>query len=239
MKKKLNVFNLKLRSMFSTIIGIDGNDYEPMKNNEIRKFKIDQNRYKECRLASLKIKKEEKSEIEIKFFAVETAADAYANCMSGEITALETARNMMKQAKKCGIGAMLMRLCFNELRIHNVKNNANNAAVTLIEHLSKKNEYLNARKLEEWVKSSCEKAMIMTVTCSPKSDARVFFSSAIASDYTEMFFVLPKNEFYPKEGQGSVQDLMKRYTDDGNIVESDGTNNNVKVWGEIWLFCKP
>ena len=231
--------------MLSTIIGIeesyilsDNNDYGPMKNNEIRKFQVDKNRYKECRLSSLKIKKEEKSETEIKFFAVETAADAYVNCMSGEITALETARNMMKQAKKCGIGTMLMRLCFNELRIHNVKNNANNAAVTLIEHLSKKNEYLNARKLEERVKSSCEKAVIMTVTCNPKSDARVFFSSAIASDYTEMIFVL-ENEFHPKEVRGLVQDLMKRYTDDGKILESDGTNNNIKVWGEIWFFCKP
>ena len=45
-----------------------------MKNNEVRKFQIDKNRWKECRLSSLKIKKEEKS---VKFFAVETAADAY------------------------------------------------------------------------------------------------------------------------------------------------------------------
>ena len=233
--------------MFSTIIGMDessilsdNNDYGQMKNNEIRKFKIDQNRYKECRLSSLKIKKEQRSETEIKFFAVKTAAVAYVNCKSGEITALETAGNKMKQLKKCGIGTMLMRLCFNEIRIHNVENNVNNAAVTLIEHYSKKNEYLNARTLEQWVKSSCENAVRMTVTCNPKSDARLIFISAVASDYTEMFFVLEnEKEFYPKEGRGLVQDLMKRYTDEGNILESDGTNNNVKVWGEIWFFCKP
>ena len=244
--------------MFSTILGIDesfilpdGNDYGPMKHNEIRKFKIDQNRYKDCKISSLKIKKEERSETEIKFVAVEIATDTHnvntktykvkLICKSGEITALETARNMMKHARKCGIGTMLIRLCFNELRIHNVKNNINNAAVALIKQYSQINQvthtHLNARKLEKWVKSSCEKAVRMTVTCDPKSDASAFFSSAIASEYTEMFFVL-HDKFYPKDGRGLVQDLMKRYTDDGNILESDGTNNKVKVWGEIWVFCK-
>ena len=121
------LFNFVFTKQFSSITGLNElpviSDYGPMKNKEIRKFEIDRNKHKECRSATLKIKKEEQSEIEIKFFAVETAADAYIKCNSGEVTALETARNRMKQLKKCGIGTMLMQLCFNEERIHNVKYN--------------------------------------------------------------------------------------------------------------------
>ena len=209
-----------------------------MKNKEIRKFEIDRNKYTKCRLASVKIKKEEQSETEMKFFAVETAADAYITCKSGEVTALETARNRMKQLKKCGIGTMLIQLCFNEISIHNVVNNDKNAAVASLENVSKANKIKIAQKIEEWVKYHCKRAVRMKLTCDPASDARVFFSSAIASGYTEMFFKL-KKEFYPREGRGLVEDLMKRYTDEGNYLESDGTNNNVRVLGEHWFFCKP
>ena len=202
-----------------------------MINNEIREFKVDRNKHKECRIAGLKIKKEEKSTNEIKFSAV--FSDAYVSCKSGQVIRLETLGR-----KKCGIGEMLMRLCFNEIRIHNVRNNNNNAALSLIENIVKTNEIVNAKQVEEWVKSYCEKVVKMTVTCRPASDARVLFDSAIASDYTEMFFKIP-NEFYPKEGRGLVEELKERYTHEGNMLESDGTNKNVKVWGEIWFFCKP
>lgn len=202
-----------------------------MINNEIRKFKIDRNKNKECRIASLKIKKEERGTNEVKFSAL--SSDAYVICKSGQVTRLETLGR-----KKCGIGTMLMRLCFNEMRIHNVRNNNNNAALSLIKKIAKSDKILNAKKVEEWAKSYCEKVVRMTVTCRPESDARVLFSSAIASDYTEMFFKIP-NAFYPKEGRGLVEELKERYSDEGNMLETDGTNNKVRVWGEIWFFCKP
>ena len=232
------LYNLTFTIVFSILIGIDesttssdGYEYRPMIHNEIREFKIDRNKHKECRIASLKIKKEEKGTNEIKFSAV--SSDAYVSCKSGQVTRLETLGR-----KKCGIGKMLMRLCFNEIRIHNVRNNNNNAALSLIENIVKTNEILNAKKVEEWVKSYCDKVVKITVTFRPASDARVLFRSAIASDYTEMFFKIP-NEFYPKEGRGLVEELKERYTDEGNMLENDGTSNNVRVWGEIWFFCKP
>ena len=58
-------------------------------------------------------------------------------------------------------------------------------------------------------------------------------------------FIALDEEFYPREGPCSVKALRDRYTDDGYMVDDDGTdvrsggNNQVKVFGHNWFFCKP
>ena len=78
----------------------------------------------------------------------------------------------------------------------------------------------------------------------PPSGAHVYFNSAIASGFTQMFMIRDnwpfegKFKFYPNEGPCAVKNLKNRYSDDGNMIELGGLKKT-EVWGWNWFFCLP
>ena len=74
----------------------------------------------------------------------------------------------------------------------------------------------------------------------PRTGAHVYFNSAVASGFTEMFMMSElwheDFKFYPNEGPCPVNELQTKYSKDGNIVEND---KKILVWGWNWFFCHP
>ena len=74
------------------------------------------------------------------------------------------------------------------------------------------------------------------------SGAHVYFNSAVASGFTEMFmmsdFHLDKNleDTYPKEGPCAVKTLQERYSDDRTMLDGE---EKTSVGGWNWFFCLP
>ena len=207
---------------------------------ETRIFQIDKKKYLKCRLAENEIeilKDDYFGQDNPGFIVVKNVASADVECRPGSINDIRVS----EEARECGIGTMLMQLCLNEEKIHNVAENDKNQGLNLIRELSETNAVPNAKEVESWVDSNCEKLVSLDMTCRIPPSAHVFFSSALASGYTEMIFALINiseySKFYPLKFPGSVQEMKEHYTDDGYILESDG--NKVKVRGEIWLFCQP
>ena len=216
----------------------DNNNYGPMNNNEIREFKIDKKKKPKCRLENdvIMIKKEENVEKEPLFLMVghDHEGLSYVDCKFGQATALQVSEH----AQQCGIATILLHLCFNEKTIHRVVDKENNAAVKLLKDFSEAKLMPNAKKIEEWVHSNCKNLVKVTMSCLKLVTGHVYFSAALASGYTKMFFALD-DEFYPKEGPGAVKELKKFYTNDGYILQNDGIGQRIKVYGQTWFFCKP
>ena len=202
-----------------------------METDTTREFDLDK-RKKECQLTTdkIKIKKEALiDDIAFEFTMVEPELDAEVTCRAGNVVSLE----VTEIAQRCGIGQILMQLCFNEERIHNVVN-MQNAAVEKIKY----SKLPKAEQMGEWVKSKCKKIVSLTMNTKKAAAAHVYFNSALDSGFTEMFIAL-KDEFYPKDGPGSVRLLKERYTDDGYMKDNEGNEKNkVKVHGGEWFFCK-
>ena len=220
------------------------NNYGPMKLGETRKLEINRKNKPNCRLLKdeIMVRKEKEDimgEYRIKMVDyVESFADAYIIFSPGEIGML----SVLGDARECGIGKMLMQLCFNEEKIHHIKDNDKNEALIMIKSYSI--EFPEGEEMEKWVTSKCEKLLYLLMSAKPPSAARVYFNSAIDSKFTEMFIAL-KDEFYPKEGPCSVEALKERYTDDGYMKDNAGSkarlvlNDKVMVKGQNWFFCKP
>ena len=154
---------------------------------------------------------------------------------------------VIDDAQECGIGKILMVLCFNEAEIHNVEGNTKTEALLKMEQISKivpKDLKPKAVKLENWVKSDCKKFLYLSMTADPESKAYVYFNSAIDSGYSLMFIgrrILSQG-FYPKECEYcSSEVLKKRYSADGYMVGDCGIDGKEKteVFGGNWFFCKP
>ena len=211
-----------------------------MNFGETRTFQIDKTKYLKCRLAENEIdilKDDDWGQDNPGFIVVKNVASAYVECRPGSINDIRVS----EEARECGIGTMLMQLCLNEEKIHKVANNDKNQGLSLIRELSETNQVPNAKEVESWVDSNCEKLVSIDITCQIQPSAHVFFSSALASGYTDMFFALilrsKRSEFYPSKIPASVKEMKEHYTDDGYVLESDGSK--VKVSGEMWFLCLP
>ena len=176
----------------------------------------------------------------IRYQFVMSERDAWASirCHSGKVPMLKVS----PKARDCGIGKILMQLCLNEEKIHNVDDNDNNLALLELNHLSL--IFRLGQEMESWVKSKCERILYLQMVANPKKAAHVYFKSAFDSGYTEMFVALDE-EFYPREGPCSVMALKERYTDDGYMKDNDGTpidgtvgDDTFNVFGKEWFFCK-
>jgi len=148
-------------------------------------------------------------------------------------------------AQQCGIGKILMILCFNE-EIHKVLNNPKNEAAKRLE-TNAENKQLKpkASRLKQWAMSNCNKLVYLMMAVEGEKDtAHVYFNSAIESGYTEMFIQLSlfdPDGFYPKKSDHSpTSELKKQYTDDGCMKEGDGVDDKeCDVHGGTWFFCQP
>ena len=227
-----------------------------MPTDGTREFEIDKNKKKNCKLLvvddkiKIKIKKQQNNENEEYFFRmIETdakVAGAFIACEAGHVPSLR----VDGKAQECGIGKMLMLLCLNEEKIHNVViENDNNKAMSVIESYSR-TKVPKAKEMEKWAKSKCEKIFSLIMTAEPPTAAHVYFNSALDLGFTEMFIAIRKTpfgkpRFYPNEGPCTVKALKKRYTDDGYMEDNEGSevrmggDDKVRVWGQTWYFCKP
>ena len=108
-----------------------GNDYSPLKENQMRKVKLDRDNKPSCKLA-----KETKEITIIKTVyiegknmwtigVVELDNQAYISCFPGEVDQVYT----KGLGEGCGIGKILMLFCLNEETIHNVEGNEENRAM--------------------------------------------------------------------------------------------------------------
>ena len=213
-----------------------------MKSGEVRTFEIDTKKKQNCGLPK-KLPGKDIVEVKIKldrspgrsiFAMVGREEGAYVYCYPAYLQQLE----VRGDAKQCGIGTILTKLCFNEDNIHNVENNTKNVAVQMIKNWSKRpgsTDKLRLQKLEKWATEKCSKMLFIDVVPTPKSAAHGYLSSAMASGFTEMFIKIDE-DMYPPTGPCSVKTLKERYRESGNMVDKDG---ETEVWGNHWYFCYP
>ena len=238
--------------------GLPKNNYDALNEGEIRSFAIEKAKKPNCKLPS----KDGKIEIKIKkhdnkveplddfvLFMVQNDNDVFNNKNPLEETYVKYNEGYVSNlgvnvnARECGIGKILMILCFNEEDTHKVPNNPKNKATkkldtnTKIQLLQPK-----ASRLKEWGMSKCLKLLYLDMAVDEENTAFVYFNSAIESSYTEMFIQQLENKdgFYPKKSDYSPTSVMKsQYTEDGCMKEGDGADDTCNVYGGAWFFCQP
>ena len=141
-------------------------------------------------------------------------------------------------AQGCGLGQILTRLGMNEFGIHQV-NNKENVALDSLDFFKP-----NFDEIKKWAKSSCIKLFLMEMDIRPRDRAGLFFNSAIASGFTEMFIIRETDDgnptLYPTSGAFgcSVESLQSKYDGNGNMVDGE---QRIGVHGQDmqWFFCYP
>ena len=234
------------------------NGKKPMKVGEVRKFKIDKTKKKECGLPGdgiieIEIKKVESNVAKFAFEMVKFEDGAYLQCDDGYIVQVRAEG----KAEKCGIAKIMTELCLKEKEMHKAKDEVNNKALLQIDEYiefcqnqaacsSNDQPLKQLRDLKEWSMSHCSKFIYLIMTAAGNG-AHVYFNSAIASGYTEMFMMgdftnvqlaLKNNRegFYPQEGPCTVKTLQERYREDRTMVDGD-EKTSVGDWN--WFFCHP
>ena len=225
------------------------NNYGSMMEGETRKFQIDKTKKKDCKLPGegvidIEIIKEQSPHYAYTFKMVGMMNTVFIHCDDGYIPRLNT----KGKAENCGIGKILTQLCLSEETIHNVESNEKNNALLEIKRYKEEPQSEAKRKqllkLEKWISSHCSKLYYLSMCSDPRSKGHVYFSTAIASGFTEMFMIRDnlkpggKLKFYPNEGPCAIKNLKDRYSDDGNMAEGNGLKKTM-VWGKVWYFCLP
>ena len=108
------------------------NDYSPMKLGQTRQFKIDKGKKTNCELPGPEIVEigiiKEKSPFSgklRKFRFRMVNSRSFVDCDAGHVSILQVQR----QARQCGIGKILMKLCLQEKGIHKVASSSKNKAM--------------------------------------------------------------------------------------------------------------
>ena len=241
------------------IQSLSENNYNALKGGEIRSFVIEQAKKPNCELPSkdgkieIKIKKHDNKREPFDDFVLfmvqndkdvfndkNSLAETYVKYNEGFVSNLRVNVN----AQECGIGKILMILCFNEEETHKVPNNPKNIATKKLE-TNTKIQLLQpkASKLKQWAMSKCLKLVYLTMAVEEENTAFVYFNSAIESGYTEMFIQQLENKdgFYPKKSDYCPTNVLKnQYTEDGCMAEGDGVDDEAcDVYGGAWFFCQP
>ena len=220
-----------------------------MKNGEKRTFELDLSKKPNCGLSgsgkavtiSITKDKTQKDPKEYKFSMSEYEYSVYIVCRAGYVPDLAAGGI----AEDCGIGKILMQLCLNEKKLHKISNkNKNNAMNQIrlelqgckIDNTCNEPNIKKIERLEVWVESKCSKILYLDMSSSPMTKAYVYFNSALASGFTDMFIRIGTRDIYPKEGPCSTQTLKERYTDEGTMVDGD---DEIIVHGRAWFFCLP
>ena len=114
----------------------------------------------------------------------------YVQCGSGYVPTL----NVQGNAEGCGIGQILMQLCFNEEEKHSVEGTTddNSALDKMDEYITdcqRANCNLNPTDLKKWVVEHCSKLMYLEMKTKKFGAAHVYFNSAMDSGFRKMFMV--------------------------------------------------
>ena len=222
------------------------NNFGPMSVGETRKFRIDETK-PNCQFPKIEITV--KKSIRKGFRGFEVVGyeeDAKVWCTPGYVRQL-SAEGL---TENCGIGKILMKLCFNELVIHDVNGVKENEGWDFFQgwiedcRAEKKckdhDHYGRLVSLEKWVKSECSKLVGLFMSAKPKSHAHVYFKSALESDFSEMFIKTGLDEMYPRDDCRSVEVAQDRYTEDGKIVyKFNDVRVTMDVYKKLWWFCLP
>ena len=236
-------------------------DFGPMKVGETRKFQVDKTKKKNCRLpgpeiVEIEIKKEKSS-----FKMVEPIAEASIHCSDGYVASVK-AHGI---AENCGIGKILMQLCMNEKKIHNVERKDKNKALKKLDDYIQECEAKELcsksvqprrglKYLKMWFESECSKVIYAEMEAKQKCiqirlrhKPHLYFSSAKSSGFTDMIMVsqelkdievgAPNINFYPRFGLCPVEALHERYSEVSCSIV-DGYEKTL-VWGMNWFFCHP
>ena len=189
-----------------------------MRVGETRIFKIDKTKKKDCGLpgkgiVEIEIKKEQSIVFASTFRMVKPDLGtrvAFIHCNKGFIPLVKA----QGKAENCGIARILMQLCINEEGFHDIDSNDKNEAVIqmgkYVEECLKKDSCMandqqlkKIKNLEEWITSHCSKLIYLEMEADPKTGAHVYFNSAVASRFTEMFMISQlwdeDFKFYPNE----------------------------------------
>ena len=211
------------------------NNYEPMKEWEVRTFVIEKSKKPNCKLPA----KDNKITIEITkqqnhFIMTPTSSEEKTTALVYEPGEVENV-DVAEPAQDCGIAKTLMLLFLNENEMNDIKNAKNQAMGTIVRDKKPK-----AREYENWIKDKCQSLIYLNMVAKPKK-AYLYFNSAIDSEYTMMFIKEGYNKgYWPDNGLCPTEVLKGRYRDDGYIMGEDGSDNGkINALGTLWYFCKP
>ena len=216
---------------------------------EVRMFQIDISRKIYCRLNP---NQEDKKIVEIKIRKIGPNSNNCKDCSRFEMDGEETDVylsckpgnydvNVEGPASGCGISQILIQLCMNEPRIHEIKYNGNQA-MKLLEA-----DYLELNNLNwlsvDWVKSNCKKIIYLDNLDKPLSLVSLYLKAAILSQFKLTLIKLLDSKMYPSTGAIATKDLLKRYYGIGGVVKYykvinvQGTFKGLNV--RQWFFCYP
>ena len=200
-----------------------------MTRDDVRTFQIDKSRKIYCGLSP---KQENTNIIEIQirkigldmnnckdcsqFEMVGEESDVYLACRPGNYHV-----NVQGPASGCGISKILIQLCLNEPKIHEVKYIGNQAM-----------NFLGP----DWVTAHCKKIVYVDNFKKPLNLVALYLEATILSKFKLTMMKLPNSKMFPSNGAIKTKDLLKRYYGIGGMVKH---NKVIKGWGRQWFFCYP
>ena len=143
--------------------------------------------------------------------------------------------NVEGKEQGCGIAQILIQLCLNEAKIHEVTYSGNQA-LELLQAYYAPNEY--AVEVER-AKAFCKKLVAVENLVKPLYLAFLYLDGAILSGFSRTFIMLSNDEVYPSSGftpGGPTSDLYESYNGDGGMYEKGEVIN---VHDTNWFFCFP
>ena len=126
--------------------------------------------------------------------------------------------------RRCGIEQIMIRLCLNEAKIHQVNYKRNEAMITL--------KTFNANK--EWVKDMCQKIVYLPKLPEPFSLATINMQSAISSNFNWTFIKSSDSMVYPGAKAVATEHLIDLYDGNGGILKD---NKIVDIKEMNLFFC--
>ena len=220
------------------------NNYEPMRTGERRVFKIDAFSTRSCGLKpttensnviTVTVIKEERPanndgfESGMYFKVIGSGEDdsIELSCKPGKIHEVKFKGQAEIWSQGCNIPVILIQLCLNEAKIHQVKYPDNLTMRSLRAH----------DKIRRWALSKCKK-IVMLDDLSKKRMGTIYLRGAILSNFDKGFILLSTGT-YPPEGHACTKDLLGRYGNgDMATEENDKTIKVVDVWNAPWFFCR-
>ena len=227
-----------------------------MKPEKIRSFEYEKSQFPKCRLRTsccktcqcsttlkIEIKKLKKVPVRTILPPLERGTirfrtwnmdiregNGYIDCQPGHIKYIR----VDPELQGCGIGTILIKLCMNEKKIHNVKMNRKNIALKSL-------KILKFKKTMNWIKSHCSKVVMLKMKYETHFLASMLFKSAKQFGFS--ILVIKRQEsrepptLYPKAGPCNIHELATNYKN--RKMDIDGSSVPVVGDNMEWYFCRP
>ena len=223
-----------------------------MKPEKIRSFEYEKSQFPKCRLRTsccktcqcsktleIEIKKVKKVPVRTILPPLERGTirfrtwnmdiregNGYIDCQPGHIKYIR----VDPELQGCGIGTILIKLCMNEKKIHNVKMNRKNIAL--------KSLLPEFKKTMNWIKSHCSKVVMLKMD---KPVASMFFKSAKLFGFSivviKRWVKTSTEELYPHAAPCNIHEIATNYKN--GRMDIDGRSVMVTGKSHEWYFCLP